>query len=72
MFANHAISVVGTARSPGTHEVIGFYINDTGHPDIHTDKRFERSQTKFVPKWRLDQAYSVPNSAAIITRNRIR
>ena len=70
--ANHAISVVGTARSPGTHEVMGFYINDTGHPDVLTDGRMERSQTKFIPRWRLDWAYSVPNSAAIITRNRIR
>jgi hypothetical protein len=70
--ANHAISVVGTARSTSTHEVMGFYINDTGHPDVLTDGRLERSQTKFIPKWRLDWAYSVPNSAAIITRNRIR
>lgn len=70
--ANHAISVVGTARSTGTHEVMGFYINDTGHPDVLTDGRMERSQTKFIPRWRLDWAYSVSNSAAIITRNRIR
>lgn len=70
--ANHAISVVGTARDVNTHEVTGFYINDTGHPDVLTDGRLERSQTKFIPKWRLDWAYSVPNSAAIVTRNRIR
>ena len=70
--ANHAISVVGTARNPDTHEVMGFYINDTGHPDVLTDKRYERSQTKFISKKRLSQAFSVPNAAAIITKNRIR
>lgn len=70
--ANHAISIVGTARDLRTHEVMGFYINDTGCPDSLTDGRLERSQTKFVPLWRMDQAYNVPNSAAIITRNKIR
>lgn len=70
--ANHAISVVGTARDLTTHEVVGFYINDTGHPDAAKDGRLERSQTKFVPLWRMRQAYEVPNAAAIVTRGRIR
>ena len=70
--ANHAISVVGTARDLTSHEVVGFYINDTGHPDAAKDGRLERSQTKFVPLWRMRQAYEVPNAAAIVTKGRIR
>lgn len=68
--ADHAISVVGTARNLRTHVVTGFYINDTGWPD--RDGRLERSQTKFVPVWRIRQAYEVPNAAVILTRNVIR
>ncbi len=70
--ANHAISIVGTARNLKSHDVVGFYINDTGHPDISIDGRLERSQTKFVPLWQIRRAYEVPNAAAILTRGRIR
>lgn len=68
--ADHAISIVGTARDLRTHDVTGFYINDTGWAD--RDGRLERSQTKFVPFWRIRQAYEVPNAAVIFTRYVIR
>ena len=65
--ADHAITVVGTARDIHTHDVQGFYINDTGWPDVAKDGRLERSQTKFVPVWRIRNAYEVPNAAVILT-----
>lgn len=70
--ADHAITVVGTARDIRTHEVQGFYINDTGWPDIRKDGRLERSQTKFVPVWRIRNAYEVPNASVILTDAAIR
>lgn len=65
--ADHAISVVGTARDIRTHGVRGFYINDTGCPDLLKDGRLERSQTKFIPIWRMRAAYEVPNRGVILT-----
>ena len=66
------IQMVGTARDLRTHELVGFYINDTSHVDKHKDGRLERTQTVFVPRWRLEQALNVPGGDAIVTRNRIR
>jgi hypothetical protein len=71
-YADHAISIVGTARDMRTHGVVGYYINDTGHPDVLTDGKLERSQTKLVPKWRLEQAFNVCNASAIVTTQKIR
>ena len=70
--ADHEIQMVGTARDLRTHELVGFYINDTSHVDKHKDGRLERTQTVFVPRWRLEQALNVPGGDAIVTRNRIR
>ena len=70
--ADHEIQMVGTARDMRTHELTGVYINDTSHVDKHTDGRLERTQTVFVPRWRLEQALNVPGGDAIVTRNRIR
>ena len=63
--ANHAISVIGTARNTETNELVGLYICDTGRTAMEDIGRFIRIEE-------ISDIYNVIGSAAIITNNPIR
>lgn len=58
--ANHAISVIGTLRDEYTHEVVGFFINDTGRGQTGDQKRM-------IPIAKFNEAFDVPYHAVIAT-----
>ncbi|MHB8277445.1 MAG: hypothetical protein ACYDIA_07310 [Candidatus Humimicrobiaceae bacterium] len=63
--ANHAISVIGTARNAETNELVGLYICDTGRTTIEDIGRFIRIDE-------ISDIYNVVGGVAIITNNPIR
>ena len=62
--ANHAISVVGTLRDESTHNIIGFYINDTGRGQ-------QGDQKRLISLAKFNEAFDVPGHAVIATDNPI-
>lgn len=62
--ANHAISVVGTLRDESTHNILGFFINDTGRGQ-------QGDQKRLVSLAKFNEAFDVPGHAVIATDNPI-
>ena len=55
--ANHAVAVIGVARSPGTGDVQGFYINDSG----------TGAAGRFVPASEMTEAWLETGGACVVT-----